>query len=260
MAKRSDSATDTVVVLYKGGRLPTWHLLTDTERADYEQQHVDLMLRVARDHGLIGMEGHRLLAPQQAWERFWTIEFPDLAGAEAWIEAEMAPPYGSFGYYEYYLSRRFEPEFYASWVPNPPPPTAPPAGNPRQVPFLDVDRGSMVMVMFARMAPGADRATAETRGDAEHIERMRALAREYDLMRFEAYALLGPQPDWHRAWVAELPTLAGAEAWIQGEVAPPHGAYATKLFQLARRWAPDYFALWSAAAQDAAPTRLPPPS
>ena len=244
--------TDSVVLLYKGGRLPSWHLLTDAERDDCQRQHVDLMLEVARDSGLIGLEGFRLLAPQQSWERFWTIEFPDMAGAEAWIKAEMAPPYGSFGYYEYYLSRRFERELYDSWVGQKPTAvTTDLTGDARTVPALDVDRSSAVMLMFARMAAGADRETAIARGDAEHVERMRELARETDLMRFEAFALIGPQADWHRAWIAEFPTVEGAEAWIQGEAKPPHGAYGTKVFQLARKWAPDYFALWSASAQRA---------
>ena len=53
------------------------------------------MLSVARDHRMKRMEGFRLIAPQERWERFWVIEFPTLEGAEAWIEAEMAPPYGS---------------------------------------------------------------------------------------------------------------------------------------------------------------------
>ena len=34
------------------------------------------------------------------------------------------------------------------------------------------------------------------------------------------------------------------EAWMETEVLPPHGAYSTKQFLLARRWSPDYFASW----------------
>ena len=245
-----EQTTDNVVLLLKGGRLPTWHMLTDAERGDYERQHVDLMLEVARDAGLVGLEGFRLMAPQQSWERFWTIEFPDMAGAEAWIKAEMAPPYGSFGYYEYHLSRRFERDFYGSWVTHKPAAVIVDlSGDARVVPALEADGSSVVMLMFARMAPEATRATADQRGDAEHIGRMRELAAQTDLLRFEAFGLIGPQADWHRAWIAEFPRIEGAETWIRGEVQPPHGAYATKEFQLARKWAPGYFALWPAAAQ-----------
>ena len=52
-------------------------------------------------------------------------------------------------------------------------------------------------------------------------------------------------PDkFHRFIVIEFPTLEGAEAWMETEVRPPHGAYSSKQFLLARRWSPDYFASW----------------
>ena len=100
----TDSAQgDSVVILFRGGRLPQWHQLDDAQRRDYERLHVDLMLSVSERHGLIGIHGYRLLAPLNSWERFWTIEFPDLAGAEAWMAAETEPPYGHYGFYSYSL-------------------------------------------------------------------------------------------------------------------------------------------------------------
>ena len=44
----TDSAQgDSVVILFRGGRLPQWHQLDDEQRLDYERQHVDLMLSVS---------------------------------------------------------------------------------------------------------------------------------------------------------------------------------------------------------------------
>ena len=61
--------SDPVVVLYRGGRLPSWHHATDAERDAAQRHHVDLMLDVGRRHGLVRIEGYRLLAPQGDWER-----------------------------------------------------------------------------------------------------------------------------------------------------------------------------------------------
>ena len=77
---------------------------------------------------------------------------------------------------------------------------------------------------------------------------MTRLARQYGLMRLEAFQLITPQEEWHRAWVIELPTLEAAEAWIAGEETPPHGAHARRKYQLARRWAPEYCASWAPTA------------
>lgn len=238
---------ESVVVLFKGGRLPSWHKLTAEERRAFEQEHVDLMLSVAGRHGLMRLEGFRLIGPQQPWERFWIIEFPTMAGAEAWTDAEMSPPYGVYGYYEYYLAHRLGADHFSSWVVRPRELRRPPQqADPRSVPPLDVDRSSVVVLLFGRGHPEHDTTPAEQRGDAEHIDLMQSVAREHGLMRLEAFRLLSPQPDWHRAWVIEFPTLAGAEAWMEGEVRPPYGAYGRKTMLLARRWAPDYFATWAA--------------
>ena len=109
-----DPGSDSVVVLFKGGRLPAWHDLSPETRDAYEQEHIDLMLSVAREHGLRRIEGFRLITAQGPWVRYWVIEFPTMAGAEAWIEAEIRPPYGPFGYYEYELARPHQVELLRS--------------------------------------------------------------------------------------------------------------------------------------------------
>ena len=53
----SSAQGDSVVILFRGGRLPQWHQLDDEQRLDYERQHVDLMLSVSEHHGLIGIHG-----------------------------------------------------------------------------------------------------------------------------------------------------------------------------------------------------------
>ena len=138
----TDSARgDSVIILFRGGRLPQWHQLDEVQRRDYERQHVDLMLSVSERHGLIGIHGYRLLAPQNSWERFWTIEFPDLAGAEAWMSAEVEPPYGSYGFYDYSLARRWQPESLA-WLPRKP--ELPVAPRRRSAPNPTPDRRSLL--------------------------------------------------------------------------------------------------------------------
>ncbi len=236
-------AGESVVVLYKGGRLPSWHRLSPEEQEAYQQEHVDLMLGIARRYGMQRLEGFRLMAPQNTFERFWVIEFPTLAGAEAWIEAEMAPPYGRYGYYEYDLGRNWLPEFCADWVANAAPPVAVEAGDdPQRVPELRVDSGSVVVVLFEREK--LSRGAGEKSVGDDYIERMRAVAHAQGLMRLECFKLMAPQAAWHRVWLAEFPTVAGAEVWIDTEVFPGQGCEAERVFQLTRRWAPAYFASW----------------
>ena len=116
---------DSVIVLCKGGRLPTWHDLSQAERDAYRQEHVDLMLDVAREHGLMNLEGFRLVTAQGPWQHYWVMEFPTLDGAEAWIEAEMRPPSGAHGFYEYELARWHWREGLASWPSRPRPAVVP---------------------------------------------------------------------------------------------------------------------------------------
>ena len=239
------TSKDSVVVLLKGGRLPTWDRLSPDTQRTYSQEHVDLMLSVARDHGMLRLEGFKLMSPRERWQRFWVIEFPSLEGAEAWIDAEMAPPYGRFGYYEYYLDRRFPTDHLAGWVINPPPSEATPSEvDPHIIPTLNAVRSSVIVLLFGRLLPGADAKSPQDRGDDVHVELMQSVAHEHGLMRIEAFQLIAPQPDWHRAWVMEFPELAGAEAWMDNEVLPLHGGYTNKSMALARKWAPSYFAAW----------------
>ncbi len=240
---------DSVVVLYKGGRLPTWDDLPAETRRAHEQEHVDLMLSVAREHGLRRLEGFRLITAQQPWVRYWLIEFPTLAGAEAWISAEMAPPYGAYGYYDYQLARPHLRGQLDDWVPNPRvPPVVPADADPHVLRPLDVDRDSVVVLLWGRWHPEGPLASPEQRGDTQHNELMKSVAREHRMMGIEAYAAMGPQADWHRAWFIEFPTFEGAEAWLEAEVLPPHGRYSQKRYLLARRWAPEYFDSWAAWA------------
>ena len=62
------SSAESVVALFKGGRLQTWHTLTDAQRDDYSAQHVELMLGVAHEHGMMTLEGFKLMEPKQPWE------------------------------------------------------------------------------------------------------------------------------------------------------------------------------------------------
>lgn len=244
------SAGELIVVLAKTGRLPAWQDLSDTRRRAAEREHVELMLSVAREHGMLGIEGFRLVTAQQPWVRWWTIEFPTLAGAEAWIRAEMAPPYGAYGFCDYQLARRHAQNILADWAPNPRPSlVVPPGTDPRITPELTVDRSSVVVLLWGRWLPEALVTTPEQRGDEEHNALMRAVAREHGMIRIDAFAALSPQADWHRAWIMEFPTFEGAEAWLEAEVLPPHGRYSEKRYMLARRWAPEHFAAWTAWAQ-----------
>lgn len=244
MTSKHHHDTSTVSILFKGGRLPSWYHLSKEEQDAYSQEHVDLMLAVAKKHRMLRLEGFRLLNPQKNWERFWIIEFPTLEGAEAWIEAEMAPPYGRYGYYDYDLSRRYQKDEFDTWVTKPRMPADPLAEDPHQIPSLDVDRDSVVVLMFTRWLPGMDDRSPEDRGDIEHINLMQSVAREHGLIRLEAFQLMAPKMDWHRAWVVELPDLKGAEAWIEAEMQLPHSACALKTIHLSRRWSPEYFARW----------------
>jgi hypothetical protein len=241
-----------IVVLARTGRLAGWDLLSAAERDAASNEHVELMLAVARAHQLMTLDGYRLIGPQQRFERLWVIEFPELAGAEAWIEAEMRPPYGRYGFYEYDLARRFATGFSASLVASPPPAMAPRVADPAAVPPLSADHSSVAGLMFARLDAEAGSLDAATRGDDEHLRQLRAAADAHQLLRMEGFQLLGPRNDWHRAWIVLFPQLAGVEAWIDAELTPPLNSHGSKSFLLARRWQPDYFSSWVPTAGTAA--------
>lgn len=229
---------DSVVVLYKGGRLASWDGLTAEEQDEYSREHVDLMLSVAREHGLMGLEGFRLVAPVADWMRFWAIEFPTFEGAEAWIAAEMEPPYGRYGYYEYYLARRERRRGEASRS------VTPLARAPSVPPALQADRSSIVVVAFDRWLPGSDIVPPGERGDRERDEAIAAVEREHGLLRQDVYRLVAPQDAWHSASVVEFPAMDGAEAWIEADSRPPNSRYRSRTYHLAHKWAPEYFASW----------------
>ena len=234
---------DSVVVLYRGGRLPEWHRLDEGRRLDYERRHVDLMLSVSGRHGLIGLHGYRLLGPRGSWERFWTIEFPDLAGAEAWMSAEVEPPYGRYGFYDYALARRWQPEGLA-WMPRKSDPPVAPGADPRAIPPLAIDPSSIVLLTFGGGRLGFDEVDPRKQGGAERWRRLRETGRDHGLMHGEVFRLSGASVQGEFVRILEFPGLAGAEAWIEAETAPPEGACPNSEFLLARRWAPGYFATW----------------
>lgn len=236
---------DSVVVLFKGGRLPAWHALSQREQEAFSQEHVDLMLSVSRRFGLMHLEGFRLLGPQDNWQRFWVIEFPSLTGAETWIRAEMAPPYGRYGYYEYHLARRVCQEDFNDRTSRPTARKSPGSGkDPHRIPSLRTDPTSLVVLTFRRWLPGAAELSAEERGQVEHTRRFNAVAQRHGLIRLELFRLMAPQADWHEVGLIEVPSFAGAEAWMETETALPYSRFALLNMHLARKWAPAYFAQW----------------
>ena len=59
-----------LTVLFRGGRLPSWHTLVSQWPGNpfahpASNEHVDLMLEVGGQHGLRGIDGFKLLGPQQ---------------------------------------------------------------------------------------------------------------------------------------------------------------------------------------------------
>ncbi len=236
--------SEPIVILYRGGRLPSWSQLDPSERTAFQNEHVDLMLGVAARHGLLSIEGYRLLTPMGDWQRWWTMGFPDLAGAEAWMQAEVAPPYGRYGYYEYELARGCMPSA-LDWLPQRAAPEPATNADPRVVPTLAVDRGTIVVIAFGGWTRGSDQVPAGTRGDGQRSQRLQAVAEEHGLLHGELFRLLGAGREGELAWLLEFPTLAGAEAWIEAEGMPAAASYQRRHFHLARRWAPDYFATWS---------------
>ena len=247
MPKEMISHRANLTILYKGGRLPSWYQLSQEERQVYEQAHVDLMLTVAQEQQLKRLEGFRLITPQQHYERFWLIEFETLPNAEAWIKAEMAPPYGHYGFYEYDLAHPWRSAELTEWVTRPSEPVIPRSDDPHQIPTLRADQDSIVVLLFERGHLESVLLIGEEGDGAAHHNQLRATASKYNLMQLEAFELIGSKDDWHRVWVAEYPTLAGAEAWINAWVSQRHGNYKRQTFQLARKWAPAYFAAWVAA-------------
>ncbi|MDP7579684.1 MAG: hypothetical protein QGF12_09175 [SAR202 cluster bacterium] len=231
------AAKDRVVVIAKTGRLQSWDMLSMEDQEKYTRDHLDLILDVGSKYGIERLEAFRLIGIHQPWERMWLAEFPTFEGAEEWIQAEMAPPYGSDGYWEYYLARPWGPDYFSTWVINKRKTMAPlKCQNPNDIAGLKVDEESVVILMFGRGLPGSDLMSIDDRGDKEHVDLMKAIASEYGLMRLEGFKLIAPLDQWHRAWVIEFPTMAGAEAWMEAEVLPVYGTYNKKTYYLARNY------------------------
>ena len=164
---------ESVVVLFKGGRAPSWYALTAGQHDEYQRLHVDLMLSVAREHGMTRLEGYRLVGTQQFWRLFWIIEFPTVEGAEAWIAAEIEPPYGAHGQFEYHLARRWAPRHLEPLVTGPPALQRRSDVDPHEVPALDVDRDGVVVLSFGRhVAQDDPQAAAST--DEQHARALEA--------------------------------------------------------------------------------------
>ena len=187
------------------------------------------------------MQGFRLVAPRHTWKLFWVMEFPTLAGAEAWIDAEIAPPYGRYGFQHYWLARRCTDDpLLHDWNA----PLADEDANPHHIPPLEVDRSSFVAVGMARRQPAALDVDDAARGETGRVELLRSIGQQHGILSLQAFRLITPQPDWHVVWIVEFPTLDGVEAWIEAQSRPPHGSYWRVDYYLARRWAPGYVASW----------------
>ena len=129
---------------------------------------------------------------------------------------------GTHGFFEYNLAWRVAPDFFASWVNAPTLPPDPPVAaswnrDPREVPLLPADQSTVIVVAFERkLVEGTDSNSQYLRlerSDSTLLE-LRAAAEHLKLIRLEVYQLIAPLSDWHRAWVAELPSLGFAERWI----------------------------------------------
>lgn len=241
MSPAMKASQDGVAVLFKSGRSPEWERLSPDHRRAFEQEHVDLMLSVASTQRMQQMQGFRLVAPRHTWKLFWVMEFPTLAGAEAWIDAEIAPPYGRYGFQHYWLARRCTDDpLLHDWNA----PLADEDANPHHIPPLEVDRSSFVAVGMARRQPAALDVDDAARGETGRVELLRSIGQQHGILSLQAFRLITPQPDWHVVWIVEFPTLDGVEAWIEAQSRPPHGSYWRVDYYLARRWAPGYVASW----------------
>jgi hypothetical protein len=86
---------------------------------DNDDEHAGWMQQVAHDHRMIRIEAFQAIARQDGWHRAWIIEFPDLAGAEAWIDTETLPRHIAYSTKAFHLARRWSPDYFATWMPKP---------------------------------------------------------------------------------------------------------------------------------------------
>ena len=226
MTNEQDEDQRTCVLLLKAGRLPSWYRLSTEEQASFSKEHVNLMLSISRRHELLRMEGYRLMFPVGDWERFWVIEFPDQNGVEAWIEAEMAPLYGTYGFYEYHFARQV-PGGQVSSDRTAVNPGVEKRGwpDPQQVPLLETDKKSMVLLTFSMEIPGGSN---DSRIDS-------------DQLTDEGHS--GAQQD-ACGTVTEFADSSAVESFAQLETSAGQRKQYKKSMHLARRWAPEYFTSW----------------
>ena len=209
---------ESVVVLFKGGRAPSWYALTAGQHDEYQRLHVDLMLSVAREHGMTRLEGYRLVGTQQLWRLFWVIEFPTVEGAEAWIDAEIEPPYGAHGQFEYHLARRWAPGHLEPLVTGPPALRRRPGVDPHEVP-----RWTSTATAWSCSASGGTWRRTDRRRPRPRTRRTPALSKgsagQHGLTRLEGFRLLTPQPEWQldvRGRVSSLRRRRGVDRGRDG--------------------------------------------
>ena len=202
---------DSVVVFLKGGRIPSWYGLSPEQQDEYSVEHISLMKSVINKYKMITLEGYKLWSPVNDWKFFWTIKFPTFEGAESWIEAEMEPPYGRYGSFNYYLARRIE-HIGVN--------TDSKETKPRFIKDdldhtnLEEDKTSVVVITFEMPLPGSDLLAPDEYAREGYIKNINSVTEEHKLIRLEAYRLITPQSNWHTTVIAEFPTINGANAWI----------------------------------------------
>lgn len=234
-----------VVILLKGGRLPSWNNLSEDVQASHSQLHVELMLSVAEEHRMMRLEGYRLISPMDHWERFWVIEFPTLTGAEAWIQAEMAPPYGRYGYYEYHLARRVDPESYGPIPGKPRQISAGPEIDPHRIPELGVAKDVIVVLDFHQNEANTDDAPPTNHNFQQASQIRTETAQPDTMLAAESFALIAPQDDWDMARIVEFGEFADVETWLDHEHELSRVNNKGGKTYLSRKWAPEYFRHWA---------------
>ena len=232
---------DSVVVFLKGGRIPSWYGLSPEQQDEYSVEHISLMKSVINKYKMITLEGYKLWSPVNDWKFFWTIKFPTFEGAESWIEAEMEPPYGRYGSFNYYLARRIE-HIGVN--------TDSKETKPRFIKDdldhtnLEEDKSSVVVITFEMSLPGSDLVAPDEYARQGYIKNINSVTEEHKLIRLEAYRLITPQSNWHTTVIAEFPTINGANAWIDLQENPSYVRFKTRTNYLSHKWAPEYFEGW----------------
>ena len=159
------------------------------------------------------------------------------------MSAEVEPPYGRYGFYDYALARRWRPEGLA-WLPQKPEPPMVRGADPHTIPDLASDPSSIVLLAFGGRHRGSGQADSG-KHDEGRWRRMREVSRDHGLIHGEAFRLMGASDRGEFAWILEFPGLAGIEAWIDAETTPPMASCQRHNFHVARRWAPGYFTTWA---------------